>query len=55
MNSDQIMSLARSVLMAAGSLAVGKGLLDQSTLVTIVGGVLALGSVVWSQFTHKAA
>ena len=55
MNNDQIQSLIRSALMAAGSVAVTKGLVDQSTLVTIVGGLMALGSVVWSQVFHKTA
>ena len=37
MNNDQVQSLVRGALLAAGSVAVTKGLVDQSTLATIVG------------------
>ena len=54
MNTDQIMSLARGVLLAAGSFAVTHGYVTSSGLEQTVGSVLALASVVWSQWHHKA-
>lgn len=55
MNSDQVQSLIRGILLSAGTAGVAKGLYDQATLVTIVSGLVALGSVVWSQVFHKTA
>ena len=53
MNSNQIQSLIRSVLLAAGAGLVASGKLTDASLQEIVGGLLALGSVVWSQYFHK--
>ena len=53
MNSNQIQSLIRSVLLASGAGLVASGKLTDASLQEIVGGLLALGSVVWSQYFHK--
>jgi hypothetical protein len=53
MNSDQIKSLVRSVLLGLGASLVASGKLTDGSLQEIVGGILALGSVIWSQIHHK--
>jgi hypothetical protein len=53
MNSNQVLSLVRSILLGAGATLVTKGVVDQTGLEQIVGGLLALASVVWSQFHHS--
>lgn len=55
MNQNQITSLARSVLLALGASLVASGKLTDGSLQEIVGGILALGSVIWSQLHHKDA
>ncbi len=53
MNQEQVLSLIRQILTMAGSALVAKGLVDQTTLVTAVGAIATLGSVVWSMIHHK--
>lgn len=53
MNSDQVMSLVRNVLLGGGALLVEHGInvtTDQWT--AIVGGLMAFGAFVWSQVFH---
>ncbi len=38
----------RSLLIAVGGFAVGSGYVDESTMMEIVGGAMALGCTVWS-------
>jgi len=52
MNQNQIMSLLRSVLLAAGAGLVASGKISDGSLQEIIGGILALASVVWSQYHH---
>ena len=53
MNSDQIQSVARTVLKVAGGFLVAKGVTDEGTWTTISGGVLALAGLIWSHFHHQ--
>jgi hypothetical protein len=55
MNSDQIKSFVRSVLLGLGASLVASGKLTDGSLQEIVGGLLSLGSVIWSQLHHKDA
>jgi hypothetical protein len=53
MNSNQIQSLIRNVLLALGAGLVASGKLSEGSLQEIVGGIIAAGSVLWSQWHHK--
>lgn len=52
MTKEQVFSLIRHILSAVGGILVGKGLLDDSTLTTIVGAVIALVGLIWSIIDH---
>lgn len=54
MNTDQVLSLLRTVLKLAGASFVTKGITDSNTLEIIVSGVVALAGVIWSFYAHKA-
>ncbi len=55
MNPDQLKSLARSILLGLGASLVASGKLTDGSLQEIVGGILAVVSVLWSQLHHKEA
>jgi hypothetical protein len=44
----KMLGQVRSVLIALGGFAVGKGLVDESMMLEIVGGMVALIGTVWS-------
>ncbi len=52
MNASQIQSLIRSILLGLGASLVASGKLTDGSLQEIVGGILALASVLWSQLHH---
>lgn len=52
MNSEQIKSLIRTLLTAAGTYTVAKGWLSSELANEAVGAVLTLTSVVWSFKKH---
>ena len=52
MNQNQITSLVRSILLGVGASLVASGKLTDASLQEIVGGILALAAVVWSQLHH---
>lgn len=54
MNSDQISSLIRSILLAVGGFFVGKGIIDASTMTTIVSALVTLGMAAWGIFTKTS-
>ena len=54
MNQNQVLSLVRSVLLGLGASLVASGKLTDGSLQEIVGGLLAVASVVWSQLQHKS-
>lgn len=52
MNTEQITSLVRQILLAAGGFVVGKGWVDNETMLQIVGAVsvlVASGWALWSR------
>jgi hypothetical protein len=53
MNSDQIESIIRNVLTGLGSSAVAAGVLTQTQLSSIVGGVVALACVAWGIYSNR--
>lgn len=53
MNWDVVASFVRQLLTMAGAYAVTKGYVDGSNMEAIIGGVLAVGSVIWSYTHHK--
>lgn len=53
MNSNNVTALIRSILLGLGASMVASGKLSDGSLQEIVGGILALGSVLWSQFHHS--
>lgn len=55
MNIDQFYSLIRNVLLVLGAGLVAKGTLSADTLSGIVGGVVAVISVVLSQIFHMGS
>lgn len=48
MNKEKWLGIARHVLGFVGAYAVSRGWADDSTIAEIIGGLIALGSVVWS-------
>jgi hypothetical protein len=55
MNSDQIGGLIRAVLSAVGGYFVGKGLVDASTMTTIVGAIATIVMAGWSAWSNRAS
>jgi len=53
MNSNQVTSLVRSILLAAGAGLVTNGTISSAELQQVVGLLLSLGSVIWSQYFHN--
>lgn len=47
MNWDTVQQVLRILLNAAGGILVGKGVLTDAMLTTLVGGLLSVGSVLW--------
>ena len=50
MNSDQIAGIIRAILSAIGGYFVGKGIIDASTMTSIVGALATLGAALWDFF-----
>lgn len=48
MNQATILGIVRHILTALGGIAVTKGYLDESALVSGVGALVALAGVIWS-------
>lgn len=48
MNTEQITSIIRQILLAAGGFAVGKGWVDNETMVQIVGAISVIIGSVWA-------
>jgi len=51
--NPQVLATIRSVLLAFGGAAVSKGVIDESTMTSLVGGVTAAASFGWSLWTHN--
>lgn len=48
MKTEEILSLARTILTFVGSWVVQRGYVDEATLQMVIGSVLTLGSAGWS-------
>lgn len=48
MNQDQILGIIRHTLTFVGGLLVMKGIVDESTISEIIGGVVTLTGAIWS-------
>jgi hypothetical protein len=48
MNSDQIVSIIRQILLAVGGFVVGKGWVDNDTMIQIAGALSVLVGSVWA-------
>ena len=53
LTGDQIGGIARAVLGAIGGMAVTRGMVDQSTMVTVVGGLVTVIVALWSYWTNR--
>lgn len=51
--NPQVSATLRSILLALGGAAVSKGVIDQSTLISIVGGAISAISYGWSLWGHS--
>ena len=53
MNNEILLGLVRHLLTALGGVLVAKGTVDQSTVETITGSVVAVAGALWSVFSKK--
>lgn len=52
MNIQQVLSVVRQILLFVGGIAVGKGWVDNETMVQIVGALMALAGGAWAIYTR---
>lgn len=52
MNSDQITSIIRQILLAVGGFVVGKGWVDNETMLQIAGALSVIIGSVWAIWTR---
>lgn len=55
MNAAEVGGIVRTVLAALGGLAVGKGWIDNETMIAMVGAIVTIGTGVWSVFQKRSA
>lgn len=55
MNPDQIGGLVRAILSAIGGYFVGKGVIDASTMTTLVGAAATIIVAGWSAWANRAS
>lgn len=55
MTGEQVWGIARTILAAAGGVAVGKGWIDNETLTALLGGLGTIFVAVWSWKSKKVA
>ena len=53
MKNEILLGLVRHLLTALGGVLVAKGTVDQSTVETITGSVVAVAGALWSVFSKK--
>lgn len=53
MTSEQFAGIVRAILSAVGGYIVGRGLIDQATMITIVGALVTLATAGWSYWAKK--
>jgi hypothetical protein len=55
MNTQQVQSLVRAILVMAGTWIVNKGITDSATWTTVAGFIVGLVPLIWSYFRHAQA
>ncbi len=55
MTHDQILGLIRHILTAVGGVLVAKGIADEGTVTTVVGGLIGIGGAIWSWWDKREA
>ena len=53
MNQDQIAGLVRHLLTTVGGILVAKGVVDETSMVTVVGSLATIIGVAWSIYTKR--
>ena|ERR1700730_463478 len=53
--NEQVLAGIRSGLLIVGGMVVSKGVVDQSTMTSIIGGVMSFVPTVWSLWGHRQA
>lgn len=51
LKKEQLLGVARHVLTIGGGYAVGKGIVDETTAMEIVGAISSLIGIIWSIFS----
>lgn len=52
MNKEQIASIVRQILLAVGGFVVGKGWIDNETMITIAGALSVVAGSVWALWSR---
>jgi len=55
LTKEQVLGIARHTLTFVGGILVMKGLIDESTVQEIIGGLITLGGTVWSVIAKAKA
>lgn len=55
MNTDQVLGIVRHVLTFGGGYLVAKGIVDEATMLNIVGAAVTIIGAAWSIMQKKAA
>lgn len=53
MTSEQFAGIVRAILAAGGGYFVGQGIIDNATMMTIVGALVTLATAGWSYWVKK--
>jgi len=53
MNSEQIFGIARHILTTLGGVVVARGIIDESTMISIVGALATLAGAAWSVYAKR--
>lgn len=55
LTKEQVLGIARHTLTFVGGILVMKGLIDESTMQEIIGGLVTLGGTIWSVIAKTKA
>ncbi|MEH3144410.1 MAG: hypothetical protein PGN34_03465 [Methylobacterium frigidaeris] len=55
MNSEQALSLLRTMLQVCGGIAVGRGWIGADEMTAVIGAVLTLAATAWGLYARRAA
>lgn len=55
MNSEQVLGIVRHVLTFGGGYLVAKGIVDEATMLNVVGAAVTIIGAIWSIAVKKAA